>query len=86
MKRDSIIILMTLNGFHTETSDNPSITMIYWVILTILLKVKSLKLLSFLNSEEIGATKNLIYSKFKLNQNKMVSAEGVIDSILKRVN
>ena len=85
MKRDSIIIFDDFERVsYAETSDNPSDYNDLLGYIDYLSENKKFKIIVILNSEEIGAAKNLIYSKFKLNQNKMVSAEEVIDSILKK--
>ena len=85
MKRDSIIIFDDFERVsYAGTSDNPSDYNDLLGYIDYLSENKRFKIIVILNSEEIGAAKNLIYSKFKLNQNKMVSAEEVIDSILKK--
>lgn len=85
MKQDSIIIFDDFERVsYAETSDNPSDYNDLLGYIDYLSENKRFKIIVILNSEEIGAAKNLIYSKFKLNQNKMVSAEEVIDSILKK--
>ena len=85
MKRDSIIIFDDFERVsYAETSDNPSDYNDLLGYIDYLSENKRFKIIVILNSDEIGAAKNLIYSKFKLNQNKMVSAEEVIDSILKK--
>ena len=85
MKRDSIIIFDDFERVsYAETSDNPSDYNDLLGYIDYLSENKRFKIIVILNSEEIGSAKNLIYSKFKLNQNKMVSAEEVIDNILKK--
>ena len=85
MKRDSIIIFDDFERVsYTETSDNPSDYNDLLGYIDYLSENKRFKIIVILNIKEIGSAERLIYSKFKLNQNKMVSAEEVIDNILKK--
>ena len=85
MKRDSIIIFDDFERVsYAETSDNPSDYNDLLGYIDYLSENKRFKIIVILNSEEIGSTKELIYSKFKLNQHQMVSTEEVIDNILKK--
>ena len=87
MKRDSIIIFDDFERVsYAETSDNPSDYNDLLGYIDYLSENKRFKIIVILNSEEIGSTKELIYSKFKLNQHQMVSTEEVIDNILKKSN
>ena len=85
MKRDSIVIFDDFERVsYAETSDNPSDYNDLLGYIDYLSENKRFKIIVILNSKEIGSAERLIYSKFKLNQNKMVSAEEVIDNILKK--
>ena len=85
MKRDSIIIFDDFERVsYAETSDNPSDYNDLLGYIDYLSENKRFKIIVILNIKEIGSAERLIYSKFKLNQNKMVSAEEVIDNILKK--
>ena len=86
MKRDSIIIFDDFERVsYTETSDNPSDYNDLLGYIDYLSENKRFKIIVILNSEEIESTKkNLIDNKFKLNHNRMVSTEEVIDNILKK--
>ena len=86
MKRDSIIIFDDFERVsYAETSDNPSDYNDLLGYIDYLSENKKFKIIVILNSEEIKSTKkNLINYKFKLNHNRMVSTEEVIDSILKK--
>ena len=86
MKRDSIIIFDDFERVsYAETSDNPSDYNDLLGYIDYLSENKRFKIIVILNSEEIKSTKkNLIDNKFKLNQNRMVSTEEVIDSILRK--
>lgn len=86
MKRDSIIIFDDFERVsYAETSDNPSDYNDLLGYIDYLSENKRFKIIVILNSEEIKSTKkNLIDSKFKLNQNRMASTEEVIDNILKK--
>ena len=88
MKRDSIIIFDDFERVsYAETSDNPSDYNDLLGYIDYLSENKRFKIIVILNSEEIKSTKkNLIDNKFKLNQNRMVSTEEVIDNILKKSN
>lgn len=86
MKRDSIIIFDDFERVsYAETSDNPSDYNDLLGYIDYLSENKRFKIIVILNSEEIESTKkNLIDNKFKLNHNRMVSTEEVIDNILKK--
>ena len=86
MKRDSIIIFDDFERVsYAETSDSPSDYNDLLGYIDYLSENKKFKIIVILNSEEIKSTKkNLINYKFKLNHNRMVSTEEVIDSILKK--
>lgn len=86
MKRDSIIIFDDFERVsYVETSDNPSDYNDLLGYIDYLSENKRFKIIVILNSEEIKSTKkNLIDNKFKLNHNRMVSTEEVIDSILRK--
>ena len=86
MKRDSIIIFDDFERVsYAETSDNPSDYNDLLGYIDYLSENKRFKIIVILNSEEIKSTKkNLIDSKFKLNQNRMASTEEVIDGILRK--
>lgn len=88
MKRDSIIIFDDFERVsYAETSDSPSDYNDLLGYIDYLSENKRFKIIVILNSEEIKSTKkNLIDNKFKLNQNRMVSTEEVIDNILKKSN
>ena len=85
MKRDSIIIFDDFERVsYAEKSDDPSDYNDLLGYIDYLSENKRFKIIVILNIKEIGSAERLIYSKFKLNQNKMVSAEEVIDNILKK--
>ena len=86
MKQDSIIIFDDFERVsYAETSDNPSDYNDLLGYIDYLSENKRFKIIVILNSEEIKLTKkNLIDNKFKLNQNRMLSTEEVIDSILRK--
>lgn len=86
MKRDSIVIFDDFERVsYAETSDNPSDYNDLLGYIDYLSENKRFKIIVILNSEEIESTKkNLIDNKFKLNQNRMVSTEEVIDNILRK--
>ena len=86
MKRDSIIIFDDFERVsYAETSDNPSDYNDLLGYIDYLSENKRFKIIVILNSEEIKSTKEkLINHKFKLNHNRMVSTEEVIDNILKK--
>lgn len=86
MKQDSIIIFDDFERVsYAETSDNPSDYNDLLGYIDYLSENKKFKIIVILNSEEIKSTKkNLIDNKFKLNHNRMVSTEEVIDNILKK--
>ena len=90
MKRDSIIIFddferVSYTGKSDNSSDNPSDYNDLLGYIDYLSENKRFKIIVILNSEEIKSTKkNLIDNKFKLNHNRMVSTEEVIDNILKK--
>lgn len=86
MKRDSIIIFDDFERVsYAETSDNPSDYNDLLGYIDYLSENKRFKIIVILNSEEIKSTKkNLIDNKFKLNHNRMVPTEEVIDNILKK--
>ena len=86
MKRDSIIIFDDFERVsYAETSDNPSDYNDLLGYIDYLSENKRFKIIVILNSEEIMSTKkNLIDNKFKLNHNRMVSTEEVIDNILRK--
>ena len=92
MKRDSIIIFddferVSYTGKSANSSDDPSDYNDLLGYIDYLSENKKFKIIVILNSEEIKLTKeNLIDNKFKLNHNRMVSTEEVIDSILKKSN
>ena len=90
MKRDSIIIFddferVSYTGESDNSPDNPSDYNDLLGYIDYLSENKKFKIIVILNSEEIKLTKkNIIDNKFKLNQNRMVSTEEVIDSTLRR--
>lgn len=85
MKRDSIIIFDDFERVsYVAKSDNPSDYNDLLGYIDYLSENKRFKIIVILNIEKIGSTKELIYSKFKLNHNRMVSTEEVIDNILKK--
>lgn len=86
MKRDSIIIFDDFERVsYAETSDNPSDYNDLLGYIDYLSENKRFKIIVILNSEEIKSTKkNLIDNKFKLNHNRMVSTEKVINNILEK--
>ena len=85
MKRDSIIIFDDFERVsYAETSDNSSDYNDLLGYIDYLSENKRFKIIVILNLKEIGAAQKLIYSKFKLNLNKMVSEEEVVDNILKK--
>ena len=85
MKRDSIVIFDDFERVsYVAESDNPSDYNDLLGYIDYLSENKRFKIIVILNIKEIGSAERLIYSKFKLNQNKMVSAEEVIDNILKK--
>ena len=90
MKRDSIIIFddferVSYTGKSDNSSDNPSDYNDLLGYIDYLSENKRFKIIVILNSKEIESTKkNLIDHKFKLNHNRMVSTEEVIDNILKK--
>lgn len=85
MKRDSIVIFDDFERVsYAAKSDNPSDYNDLLGYIDYLSENKRFKIIVILNIEEIGSTKELIYSKFKLNYNRMVSTEEVIDNILKK--
>ena len=86
MKRDSIIIFDDFERVsYAETSDNPSDYNDLLGYIDYLSENKRFKIIVILNSEEIKSIREkLINNKFKLNKNRMVSAEEVIDNILKK--
>lgn len=92
MKRDSIIIFddferVSYTGKSANSSDNSADYNDLLGYIDYLSENKKFKIIVILNSEEIKSTKeNLIDNKFKLNQNRMVSTEEVIDNILKKSN
>ena len=90
MKRDSIIIFddferVSYTGESDNSPDNPSDYNDLLGYIDYLSENKKFKIIVILNSEEIKLTKkNIIDNKFKLNQNRMLSTEEVIDSTLRR--
>lgn len=86
MKRDSIIIFDDFERVsYAETSDNPSDYNDLLGYIDYLSENKRFKIIVILNSEEIKSIKkNLIDNKFKLNHNRMIPTEEVIDNILKK--
>lgn len=86
MKRDSIVIFDDFERVsYAETSDNPSDYNDLLGYIDYLSENKRFKVIVILNGEEIKSTREkLINNKFKLNKNRMVSAEEVIDNILKK--
>ena len=90
MKRDSIIIFddferVSYTGKSDNSSDNPSDYNDLLGYIDYLSENKRFKIIVILNSEEIKSTKkNLIDNKFKLNHNRMVSTEKVINNILEK--
>ena len=86
IKRDSIIIFDDFERVsYAETSDNPSDYNDLLGYIDYLSENKRFKIIVILNSEEIKSTKkNLIDNKFKLNHNRMVSTEKVINNILEK--
>ena len=86
MKRDSIIIFDDFERVsYAGTSDNPSDYNDLLGYIDYLSENKRFKIIVILNSEEIKSTKkNLIDNKFKLNHNRMVSTEKVINNILEK--
>lgn len=88
MKRDSIVVFDDFERVsYAETSDNPSDYNDLLGYIDYLSENKRFKIIVILNSEEIKSIKkNLIDNKFKLNHNRMVPTEEVIDNILKKSN
>ena len=88
MKRNSIIIFDDFERVsYTGKSDKPSDYNDLLGYINYLSENKKFKIIVILNSEEIELTKkNLIDNKFKLNHNRMVPTEEVIDNILKKSN
>ena len=85
MKRDSIIIFDDFERVsYVAKSDNPSDYNDLLGYIDYLSENKKFKIIVILNIEEIGSAKKIIYNKFKLNHNRMVSTEEVIDNILKK--
>ena len=86
MKRDSIIIFDDFERVsYAETSDNPSDYNDLLGYIDYLSENKRFKIIVIFNSKEMVSTKKyLIDNKFKLNHNRMVSTEEVIDNILKK--
>ena len=95
MKRDSIVIFDDLERVSyvaksdktsdEAKSDDPSDYNDLLGYIDYLSENKKFKIIVILNSKEMEVTKkNIIDNKFKLNHNRMVSAEEVIDSILKK--
>ena len=85
MKRDSIVIFDDFERVsYVAKSDNPSDYNDLLGYIDYLSENKRFKIIVILNIKEIGSTKELIYSKFKLNHNRMVSTGDVIDNILKK--
>ena len=85
MKRDSIVIFDDFERVsYAAKSDNPSDYNDLLGYIDYLSENKRFKIIVILNIKEIGSTKELIYSKFKLNHNRMVSTGEVIDNILKK--
>ena len=86
MKRDSIIIFDDFERVsYAETSDNPSDYNDLLGYIHYLSENKRFKIIVILNSKEMVSTKKyLIDNKFKLNHNRVVSTEEVIDNILKK--
>ena len=85
MKRDSIVVFDDFERVsYAETSDNPSDYNDLLGYIDYLSENKRFKIIVILNIKEIGSTKDLIYSKFKLNHNRMVSTGEVIDNILRK--
>ena len=85
MKRDSIIIFDDFERVsYAAKSDNPSDYNDLLGYIDYLSENKKFKIIVILNIEEIGSAKKVIYNKFKLNHNRMVSTEEVIDNILKK--
>lgn len=95
MKRDSIVIFDDLERVSYVAksdktsdevkSDDPSDYNDLLGYIDYLSENKKFKIIVILNSKEMEVTKkNIIDNKFKLNHNRMVSAEEVIDSILKK--
>ena len=94
MKRDSIVIFDDFERVSyvaeldepsdAAKSDNPSDYNDLLGYIDCLSENKKFKIIVILNIEEIGSAKKIIYNKFKLNHNRMVSTEEVIDNILKK--
>ena len=85
MKRDSIVIFDDLERVsYVAKSDNPSDYNDLLGYIDYLSENKKFKIIVILNIEEIGSAKKIIYNKFKLNHNRMVSTGEVIDNILKK--
>lgn len=85
MKRDSIIIFDDFERVsYVAKSDNPSDYNDLLGYIDYLSENKKFKIIVILNIEEIGSAKKIIYNKFKLNHNRMVSTGEVIDNILKK--
>lgn len=85
MKRDSIVIFDDFERVsYVAKSDNPSDYNDLLGYIDYLSENKRFKIIVILNIKEIGSTKDLIYSKFKLNHNRMVSTGEVIDNILRK--
>ena len=86
MKRDSIVIFDDFERVsYVAKSDNPSDYNDLLGYIDYLSENKRFKIIVILNSEEIKSIKkNLIDNKFKLNHNRMIPTEEVIDNILKK--
>ena len=86
MKRDSIVIFDDFERVsYVAESDNPSDYNDLLGYIDYLSENKRFKIIVILNGEEIKSIREkLINNKFKLNKNRMVSAEEVIDNILKK--
>jgi len=85
MKRDSIVIFDDFERVsYVAKSDNTSDYNDLLGYIDYLSENKKFKIIVILNIEEIGSAKKIIYNKFKLNHNRMVSTEEVIDNILKK--
>ena len=85
MKRDSIIIFDDFERVsYAAKSDNPSDYNDLLGYIDYLSENKKFKIIVILNIEGIGSAKKIIYNKFKLNHNRMVSTGEVIDNILKK--
>ena len=85
MKRDSIVIFDDLERVsYAAKSDNSSDYNDLLGYIDYLSENKKFKIIVILNIEEIESAKKIIYNKFKLNHNRMVSTGEVIDNILKK--